>query len=339
MVDVNGDGKADLIVGQRDDSGGGATAHTLYIHTFAASSGTGTYGWTASSTYGGTIPDFDVIGSSYIITTGVFGDINGDGLPDFVANAPGYVNAKTYFGMGAAWAATTTNIFAPPQTFPTTGPSATSSQLVDVNGDGLDDWVYSAASSTYVLLNNGTGWNSAPSTQWTIATSTAYPSGSTYTDRGILFVDINGDGLPDFVRSYQNLAGYGCPGEIADVQAVYLNTGNGWATSTAYTLPAYITYCQMGSGGEISHSEYANFNGNGQLDQDVLTNITQPWGGSVAISYTASTVGSSGGSFVNKELPVELLTVANTVTNDGHGNYATTSYSYSDGRFYLAQGV
>ena len=69
------------------------------------------------------------------------------------------------------WDATTT-IFSAKQDF--TDPNA--SQFIDINGDGLDDWVYSDGTNIYVLLNTGTGWNASPSPQWTIATSTLYRS-------------------------------------------------------------------------------------------------------------------------------------------------------------------
>src|SRR5262245_61922363 len=75
------------------------------------------------------------------ITTGIFGEVNGDGLPDYEANAPGYL-VSAYLGNGVAWDATT-RIFSAPKEFPTTVPTATASQLIDINGDGLDDWAYS----------------------------------------------------------------------------------------------------------------------------------------------------------------------------------------------------
>jgi hypothetical protein len=142
-------------------------------------------------------------------------------------------------GNGSAWDSTSN--FYPERDFPATGPLATESQLIDINGDGLDDWV-EGGSTINVYLNNGTGFLPQAS-QWTIATSGLYasPNGNYY-DRGIRFIDMNGDGLPDFVRSYYVTADPQCGdrnyGEVANVHVVYLNTGNGWATtSTPYDLP------------------------------------------------------------------------------------------------------
>lgn len=333
MVDVNNDGKADVIQGLES---GASNTFGLYLNTYSTT--TGAYGWTASSTYSGSIPKFAVSGGAE--TTGIFGDFNGDGLPDFSQNVPGTGRQNTYLGNGLAWDATTT-IFAPQQDF--SSPEA-ASQFIDINGDGLDDWVYSDSAHIYVLLNTGTGWNSSPSPQWTIATSTLYrsPNSNTYYDRGIRFMDINGDGLPDFVRAYRlvpvngQLTGVNAA-EIADVKTVYLNTGNGWATSTAYTLPQYIadgivTQFSLLFTGKFYHYEYANFNGNGQMNQDVLSTVTYPKGGSVNVAYSIATS-------TNSELPFPLLTVNAMATNDGHGIAATTTYSYSGGKLHLVSGV
>ena len=135
--------------------------------------------------------------------TGIFGDINGDGLPDYAMRIDGTgTSSQTYLGNGVAWDATT-SIFAAPMSMPTYTAIPANSQLIDVNGDGLADWVYSDNNNTYVLLNNGTGWNSSPDSAWTISTSTLYNSNGAYYDRGIRFIDVNGDGLVDMIHSYQ----------------------------------------------------------------------------------------------------------------------------------------
>lgn len=318
-IDVNGDGKADVVRGWVNDQ---AQNSDFAIYTNQYSTSTGAYSWSATSTnYSGSIPTFAKITSAgLILTGGLFGDVNGDGLPDYVTSLPGTLATTTYLGNGSAWDATTT-VFAAAKSFPTATSTETASQLVDVNGDGLDDWVYSIGNNMYVLLNTGTGWSTSPDPHWTFATSTLYLSGGTYYDRGIRFMDLNGDGLPDLVRSYQNTGG--CSGaEVADVKAVYLNTGSGWATSTAYTLPAYITSCIAGA---LVSNEYVNFNGNGQQQQDVLSSVTNPKGGGLAVSYKMA--GNAGSV-------IRVLAASTTVASDGRGTYATTSYAYSGGFWY-----
>jgi len=330
-IDINGDGKADVIRGWVDDQAGNSD-FAIYKNTHASST-SDRFSWTATSTnFTGSVPTFAKRTSGgLVLTGGLFGDVNGDGLPDYVTALPGTLATTTYLGNGSAFDATTT-IFVAPKSFPTSVPTETASQLVDINGDGLDDWVYSSSSKMYVLLNTGTGWASTPDPRWTFATSTLYlgtSSPTTYYDRGIRFMDLNGDGLPDLVRAYKNTTG--CSGEAADVKAVYLNTGSGWATSTAYTLPAYITSCNAGS---FSFNEYANFKGNGQFQQDVLTSIINPTGGGLSVTYT-----TSASTTANPDAAISLLTASKITTNDGRGNYATTSYSYTNGQWYTGSGV
>jgi hypothetical protein len=342
-IDVNGDGMADIVRGWVDDY---ATSSNFAIFLNLYATSTNTYSWLATSTnFSGSVPTFAKRNfSNLILTGGLFGDINGDGLPDYTTALPGTFATTTYLGNGSAWDSTTT-IFVAPKSFPTTVQTETNSQLVDVNGDGLDDWVYSSGGSTYVLFNTGNGWSTTPDPHWTIATSTLTQNGGNFYDRGIRFIDINGDGLPDFVRAFQNPSGgSSCVGpDTADVKEVMLNTGSGWAaaTSTQYTLPAYIAYC---SSGNLANNEYENVNGNGQQAQDVLASITFPKGGSLAVTYASSSAATYDGgnrlpTTANPGMAFSLLIANTTVTNDGLGNRATTSYAYNNGDLYTASGV
>ena len=161
-------------------------------------------------------------------------------------------------------------------------------------------------------------------------------------------MDINGDGLLDFVRSYKlNPA---CdpqvgedPAEKADVKFVYLNTGNGWATSTAYTLPAYIAEGDTTAGapcyftGEFIYNEYGNWRGNGQQKQDVVSVVNNSKGGMTSLLYWSSAKYPTATS--NRELPISLLVATEMGMSDGQGTTATTSYEYTSGRMFLTQGV
>lgn len=325
-IDVNGDGKADIVRGYRDDVSPSNTAYALYLNAYSATSST--YNYTSTSTVSDAIPFSIKTSAGNITTGGIFGDPNGDGLPDYLEWIASYYGPISYLNNGSGWTSST-NYFLPLSSFPSTQPSNISEQLIDINGDGLDDLVVSDADAAYikVYVNKGTGFTSA-SPQWTIATSTQYDTGTTFIDRGIRFMDLNGDGLPDFVRSYQNSGS--CIGEVADAKIVYINTGNGWATTTQYALPSYITSCGSGSS-SLQFNEYANFNGNGQQKQDILTSIVNSKGGGVNVAYTSSTS-------TNPELPTALLTVSAIGNKDGLGNFATTTYAFGGGRLYLAQG-
>jgi RHS repeat-associated protein len=336
-IDVNGDGKADPVIGWRDDYTPSNSTYALYLNTYSSSTG---IGWVATSAIG-YIPAFGYANTN-VLTGGIFGDVNGDGLPDYSTNLPGINTATSYLGNGLGWDGTSN--FVPPRTFPYAYGTPDDSQLVDVNGDGLDDWIYSDGSKTYVLLNTGTGWATTAEPQWTIGTSTLYyvPGSNppVYRDRGIRFFDINGDGLPDYIRSYRVQDIWSCNdlsnGEIDHKQVVLLNTGNGWATTTVYTLPAdiYSAYT-VSSCAWVgpTWSEYANWNGNGQVLQDVITGVAYPKGGNASIIYAYST------SMNNPELPVSLLVAKEVGIYDGLGHAATTTYQYAGGKMYLASGV
>ena len=99
FVDVNADSKADIVQSSISTSTG-SIAHTLYINTYATSTG-----WTATTTWNGVIPSFVLTPSTS--TTGFFGDVNGDGLPDYVialASSTGKSSLNgAYLGNGTAW--------------------------------------------------------------------------------------------------------------------------------------------------------------------------------------------------------------------------------------------
>ena len=331
FVDVNGDGKADIV-----KSWNTVATSTMYLNTYASSTG---YAWTATTTWTGTIPAF-AAGSSPALTTGFLADVNGDGLPDFEQYLTGGIGPVSYLGNGSAWNNATSTIFTPVFALPTTGPTADNSQLVDINGDGLTDWVYSDNNGSHVLMNNGTGFEAQPDTRWDIATTTLFKSNTSYFDRGMRFLDINGDGLPDFVRSY-NMPSYsnsaGDPPEIANINYVLLNTGSGWATSTAYNLASStaITWGSVTGGssiwdGLLRHNEYANWLSNGQQAQDVISTITYPYGGSTDVTYT--TTAATGN---NPLVPFSLLVVSSLTNHDGFGSNEQTTYGYYNGKFYF----
>ena len=55
-----------------------------------------------------------------------------------------------------------------------------------------------------IFLNNGTNWNTASDTKYIVPFESTLPAdknGAIY-DAGVRFVDMNGDGLVDVVRSY-----------------------------------------------------------------------------------------------------------------------------------------
>ncbi len=105
--------------------------------------------------------------------------------------------------------------------------------FADVNGDGLIDYLYGNGATQATWINTGSGWQqdtafSPPASFW-IYNNESYASGL---KRGTL-VDVNGDGLPDFVQAFSN---------AASGRTTWLNTGSGWAVDAGYKPPFQTNY-------------------------------------------------------------------------------------------------
>ena len=347
LFDADGDGKADFVRGfQASDF---PEARAFYRNQ-------GGYSWVESALATSTIPSFGYASNDFdpdYYSTGLLGNVNGDGLIDYVVSLP-FIDGNmpsngTYLHLGtstASWAIS--GDFSPIAELPSSGTSQAASELVDINGDGLDDWMSAGSGSITFCLNTGTSWGSC-SSPWNIATSSRGINGW---DRGIRFIDINGDGLPDYVRSYSisydNKYSGSLDIEKGSYNYVYLNTGFGWATSTLQ-VPATIVSAEnipSGSrGGRIVYNELVDWNGDGILDTNALTStttkpdllnrITLPTSGTKEVGYTFSSQQAS----LNPNLAFPMLLVASTTNNDGFGARETTQYTYEGGKMYVAGDV
>jgi len=178
---------------------------------------------------------------------GQVGDVNGDGFYDFISyyNAnglygntnPAAIVAGVGFGDGSGFgfddASTAPYIqalhtFSPPESttrsdaFQSTGiiPLDNVFALVDINGDGLADFVQNhqgrvtgaapgQVSGGQIFLNTGTTWQPVNgSTSWQISAGPdAIPGvipGEATKEFGSAFIDLNGDGLPDLIQVDDN---------------------------------------------------------------------------------------------------------------------------------------
>ena len=160
--------------------------------------------------------------NSQLVATG---DVNKDGYPDIIATHS-YNQVSVLLNRGDG-------TFAPFVAYPL-GSIAVSAALVDINGDGYADIV--TANSFYyslttpgtlsVLLNRGDG---------TFAPAVLYPVGSPGALRTATLRDVNNDGYPDVVTTFN-------PG---DQVGVLLNSGHGtFGPTVAYaagvTNPALV---------------------------------------------------------------------------------------------------
>ncbi len=226
-VDVNGDGKPDLIVANVADD-----TVSVLLNTTAP---------------GATIPSFAPqqtfpTGSVPFAMTAV--DVNGDGLPDLIVANYGDATVSVLLNTTAPGA--TTPSFAPQQTF-ATGSAPYSVKAVDVNSDGLPDLIVANENSNTVsvLLNTTVPGATTPSfaPQRTFATGTSPDS--------VTAVDVNGERLPDLIVA----------NEASNTVSVLLNT-----TAPGATTPSFAPQQTFATGSGPYSVKAVDLNGDGLPD-------------------------------------------------------------------------
>ena len=346
FFDANGDGKADIVKSVK-------TGSSSYDRVYYQNTYNGSYSWASTSLAQGTIPAFSLNLGTNQYSTGFFGNVNGDGLVDYVLSMEslGYSiqdDNGTYLHVASTTGWTVdSSTFMPLSTMPTSATNIPQHYLVDINGDGLDDWMSSGTSNIEFCLNTGTQWTNCQGSPWNLATTTRGLNGY---DKGIRFIDVNGDELPDYMRSY-DIAPYGNKYTgVSDIEVgvfnyVYLNTGSGWATSSLQAPASnLVSGVQSPAGwwtGKIDYNEFVDWNGDGTPDHegavstnkkpDVLVQITNPTGGKTNAThkYTSQLAGD------NAEFAFPVLVVTELIDRDGRGNEETTTYSYEGGKMFL----
>jgi len=237
VVDVNGDGKSDLVVAFQQSN--------TYTEPVGVMLGNGD----------GTFQPLQVYNSGGVYATSVaVADVNGDGKPDLVV--ANLCAANNECDNGASVSVLLGNgkgTFRAAQSFSSGGFFASSVAVADVNGDGNPDiLVINGEGSTTngnvgVLLGNGNG---------TFQPAVNYPTAATLatTVAGDMVVaDVNGDGQLDLIVSSQCLDSSCVQGAIS----VLLGNGDG-------TFQAPQTYSSGGYG--AGHLALGDVNGDGVLD-------------------------------------------------------------------------
>jgi len=372
IADVNGDGLPDFIQSYIEYNQ--ALLKSVWINNG--------HGWTKDTSW--TVPTLSTFSSGVISVYGDttnYGvqimDVNGDGLPDILQSFQNYngVRAQSvWLNNGHGWTQDTgwviPNISAlyGPAFSNYYGPYDFGTRFADVNGDGLIDILHAYMPGGYpqeesVWINNGHGWTQDAT--WDIPTfDPTYGYGSafitqagTFTlDMGIRIADVNGDGLPDFIRSYREYTG-------VLMKSVWINNGHGWTKDTSWAVPT-LGACSGGAFSIFSDpTDYGvqimDVNGDGLPDilqsyQDYNNARTQsvwlsngprsnlikrsdsPQGGHTDIVYKPTPQYRDGSNnLLNPNLPYAVDTALSVAHNDGTGNVATTNYSYAAGSYYF----
>lgn len=300
LVDINGDGKPDLVDAQDQATNSvwfsGSPYWKVYINNGSGFNLTAQNWNIPTMESSGTNLD-QVSGANYSLV-----DINGDGKPDLVDAQDQATNSVWFNGSSPYWkvyinSGTAFNMTAENWTIPTMESSGTNLDqvsganysLVDINGDGRPDLVdaqdqatssvWFNGSSPYwkVYLNTGTSFNMTAE-NWNIPTMESsgtnldQVSGSNYS-----LVDINGDGKADLVDAQDQSTNSVWFSGSSAYWKVYLNSGTGFSTSAQnWNIPT------MESSGtnldQVSGANYSlvDINGDGIPDlvdaQDQATN-------------------------------------------------------------------
>ena len=233
-MDLNGDGKPDLVVTEAASAKN--PQWNVYLNT-GSGFATSATDWALPTNTA--FPDsFNLVNGNYYATT----DLNGDGKPDLVVTEAAskqnqqwsvYVNTGTSFAAGPDdWPLPTDPSF--PDSFNLVDGAYYTT--MDMNGDGKPDLVVTEAASALnpqwnVYLNTGGGFAQS-ATAWALPTDPAFPDSFNLTDGNYyMTMNLNGDKRPDLIVTQAASA-------KNPAWNVYLNTGTGFAkTATAWPLP------------------------------------------------------------------------------------------------------
>ncbi|MCX6757958.1 MAG: FG-GAP-like repeat-containing protein [Candidatus Nomurabacteria bacterium] len=270
-------------------------------------------------------------------------DINGDGLLDVLCsnyNLPSsgcYNNtSKIFLNTGDGWQDVSST-----WTFPIKHDSAinggtelerfadssygsnssysTGLQLMDINGDGLNDLIRGNGQLNYIYLNNGSGW------VYNTQLSNAFPMSffnNNNQDYGMRVADINGDGLLDVLCS-NGINGYGS-GCGQTNPKIFLNTGDGWQdVSSTWTFPLNqynIIYNNFPVNTESFVDYYNNPTGLQILDVngDGLNDLIRT-GNPYKFIYINNGHGWTYDAYISNVFPLTFLSVANNHFDQEYG--------------------
>jgi len=203
VLDVNGDGLADILRGHLDDDGEGLQTIS-YLNNGN--------GWTATTTvwqlpYG--IIDENSSGTE-VYTYAQFMDLNGDALPDYVfRHEDNEVGTKLGINNGHGWTLipfTSIPLATQGEEYLSSGKADAGTRSMDLNGDGILDLILSVDSgsgvsaSAYLSQQNDSGRFSSEINP-TMPLGFAYPNDETI---HTAIVDINADGVDDLLYAERN---------------------------------------------------------------------------------------------------------------------------------------
>ena len=247
-IDVNGDGRSDLVYPVTDPNTGTATWNV------AIATGSGYSAPTPTSVTGTNLA------AQYLSALPI--DFNGDGLMDLVW--PG--NAGTWQVLESNGS---TLVPLPPTSF--TAPNiAGKAWVTDIDGDGLQDLIYLTDNQTIAILRNTGGSFTSLGTVQPLGTNNSFNTIASLTNQvlaqsSIQVADFNGDGLADLIVSWTALTGNAQSGFSTQQSiSVLYSTGSSYVLSST---PIVTVTQNLGAINNVfSGLRVADFNGDGNAD-------------------------------------------------------------------------
>jgi hypothetical protein len=330
--DVNGDGHADILIGQVATS----SLQRARIYLGSATGPTTTADWTVAGSGG--------FGNAVAAA----GDVNGDGYSDVIVGANLYDNGESDEGrallyLGAASGPTLTSSWTEVGDQADSAFGSSVSTAGDVNGDGYADVIVGAPyydngqtdeGRAFLYLGSASGLPSTPA--WTAEGDQA---GANFGGSVATAGDVNGDGFSDVIVG----ALFHDNGQSDEGRGyLYLGSASGLATAAVWTVEGDQTNAYLG----WSLAPAGDVNGDGY--SDVIIGV--PGGGEPAHVYLGSATGlattpawTAASDLANTSFGMSVAT-AGDVNGDGYSDvivgapFSSQNLEQEEGRAYLYLG-
>ncbi len=342
FVDVNGDLLPDIIKAEENTlTSYDSSTPPFSRGGFDAYLNTGS-GWVQDLSKSPTVPIQS--DNNVYIWGGVVNDMNGDGLAEvFTKINVGVSNDRYQKNNGQGFDSETLS------GIPTDNSKMPSVRFVEINGDGLPDIIYSYHNNQWQQYYYNTYINKGDNT-WILDNAYNTPFNTlnnSGTENGLLFFDVNNDGLTDVLPNY-NLQ------YTNSDYKTYLNTGAGWVAKPTWNIPQEVESDALLEGS----IHIVDLDNNGSLDfirtinqmqfytkvhinnntkkADLLSKITLSSKGFSEIEYKKSSdLRDSSGNLLNPNLPLVVDVVSKITSNDNNGIISQNVYKYEGGFYYF----